>query len=110
MAGASWWPGWSRASSSAVGGDDIGFVVDVGRQALWLSLLVSAPMLLAGLVVGVSISLLQAVTQIHEMTLTFIPKILAVTGVLLLLLPWMLEQMVAFQSYILETMPTAFRG
>ncbi len=91
-----------------MGGDDIGFVIELGRQALWLSLLVSAPLLLAGLVVGVGISLLQAVTQIHEMTLTFIPKIVAVTATLLLLLPWMLETLMSYQTYVLEILPRAF--
>ena len=88
--------------------DPIGFTIEVGRQALWLSLLVSAPLLLAGLVVWLAISLLQAVTQIHEMTLTFIPKIVAVVGTLVVCLPWILAQVLAFQTYVLEVLPGAF--
>jgi flagellar biosynthetic protein FliQ len=62
--------------------------IDIGKQALWVTLVISGPLLLAGLFVGLFIGVIQAVTQIHEMTLTFIPKILAVVGVFLAILPW----------------------
>jgi flagellar biosynthetic protein FliQ len=68
-------------------------VIDMGQQALIVTMVVSGPMLIVGLVVGVVIGIFQAVTQIHEMTLTFIPKILAMIGVMILLMPWMLAQM-----------------
>jgi flagellar biosynthetic protein FliQ len=58
------------------------------RQTLILALLVSAPMLLIGLVVGIVVSLLQAVTQIQEQTLTFVPKIAAMVAAAILLMPW----------------------
>ena len=58
------------------------------RQTLILALLVSAPMLLIGLIVGVVVSLLQAVTQIQEQTLTFVPKIAAMVAAAILLMPW----------------------
>jgi len=73
-------------------------VVELGRQALWTLLLVSGPMLLAGLVVGLLISILQAATQINEMTMTFVPKIVAVMVTLLLLLPWLLSHLIAFTT------------
>jgi len=63
-------------------------------------LLVAAPMLLAGLVVGIAISLFQAITQIHEMTLTFIPKILAVAAVMLFTMPWMMRVILGFTRHI----------
>ena len=63
--------------------------IDIGKQALWVTILVSGPLLLVGLVVGLFIGIIQAVTQVHEMTLTFIPKILAVVGVFFALMPWM---------------------
>jgi flagellar biosynthetic protein FliQ len=68
-------------------------VIDIGQQALIVTMVVSGPMLIVGLVVGVVIGIFQAVTQIHEMTLTFIPKILAMIGVMILLMPWMLTEM-----------------
>jgi len=92
-----------------MGHDEIGYVIEVGRQALWLALIISSPLLIAGLVVGVSISMLQAVTQIHEMTLTFIPKIVAVVGTLLIFMPWMLEKIISFQMYIMEIFPVGFQ-
>ena len=57
-------------------------------------------MLLAGLVVGIAISLFQAITQIHEMTLTFIPKILAVAAVMLFTMPWMMRVILGFTRHI----------
>ncbi len=65
----------------------------------------AAPMLLAGLVVGLGVSLFQAVTSIHEQTLTFVPKALAVVAVIVLLLPWILRTMVEFTTAIIEKMP-----
>ncbi|MBD3232848.1 MAG: flagellar biosynthesis protein FliQ [candidate division Zixibacteria bacterium] len=75
---------------------DINSVLSLGREAIMLALMVSAPMLIAGLIVGLSVSILQAVTQIHEMTLTFIPKIVAVGISLLIFLPWMLNMILDF--------------
>ena len=64
-------------------------VLDVGRQAIWLVIQLAGPVLLVGLVVGVAIGLLQAVTQIQEQTLVFAPKIIAVFATLLIALPLM---------------------
>lgn len=64
-------------------------VLDVARDALWTMLLVSAPVMIIGLVVGVVISLFQALTQIQEMTLTFVPKMIAIFVSLIVLLPFM---------------------
>ena len=68
-------------------------------------LLISAPMLIAGLIVGLGISILQAVTQIHEVTLTFIPKILAVSVALMVALPWMLQKMLDFMRLLISQIP-----
>ena len=68
-------------------------VVAIGREALTVTLLVAAPMLIFGLVIGLIISIFQAVTQINEMTLTFVPKILAVALALLLFLPFMINSL-----------------
>ena len=75
-------------------------VIDIGRQALIVTLLVSGPMLLAGLFIGLLVGVFQAVTQIHEMTLTFIPKILVMVLVFLALLPWMLIKIVEYASSV----------
>ena len=64
-------------------------VLDVGRDAIWLTIQLCAPVLLVGLVVGVGIGLLQALTQIQEMTLVFVPKILAIFITMLVALPFM---------------------
>ncbi len=71
-------------------------VVMLGREAIVAMLTASAPMLIAGLVVGLLISIFQAITQINEMTLTFIPKIVAVALALLIFLPWIINLLVSF--------------
>ena len=68
-----------------------GEVLDVARDAIWTIVLVSSPLMLVGLVVGVAISLVQALTQIQEMTLAFVPKILAIFVTMLLALPFMAD-------------------
>jgi flagellar biosynthetic protein FliQ len=85
------------------------YVIQLGREAIYLMLLVSAPMLLAGLVVGIGISILQAVTQIHEVTLTFIPKIIAVTGALVITLPWIMQQIIDFMTRLMMDIPNIAR-
>ena len=73
------------------------------RHTLVLALIVSAPMLIIGLVVGVIVSLLQAVTQIQEQTLTFIPKITAMFAAAILLLPWIGSQLMEYTASMLLT-------
>jgi len=79
--------------------------VQIATQALYMVLLLSMPMLLVALVVGVAISLLQAVTQIQEMTLTFVPKIIAVFITLVVAAPWMTAKFVAFTRHLIEGIP-----
>ena len=80
-------------------------VINLGRQAMETTLLVCAPILGIGLIVGVAVSLFQAVTQIQEMTLAFIPKILAVMITLLLFFPWMLNVMLTFTANLFIGIP-----
>jgi flagellar biosynthetic protein FliQ len=82
------------------------FVVDMGRQAVETVLLLSAPMLLAGLGVGLLVSIFQAATQINEQTMTFIPKIVAILVTLLIFAPWMMKIMLAFTSGIFQQIAT----
>jgi flagellar biosynthetic protein FliQ len=72
--------------------------IEICKGAIWTALAIAAPMLISGLVVGIIISLLQSVTQIQEMTLTFIPKILAVVTVMILLLPWILNVLLGYTT------------
>jgi len=76
------------------------FVLHLGKQAMMTTLLLSAPMLLSGLIVGLAIGIFQAVTQINEMTLTFIPKILIVVVVFLIFMPWMMHILINFTTSI----------
>lgn len=81
-------------------------VVSIGREALTMVLLIASPMLVAALVVGVTISIFQAITSIQEMTLTFIPKIIAVALALLIFLPWMINMAVDFTHHMFAMIPT----
>ena len=74
---------------------------DLIRHTLILTLTISAPILLIGLAVGIVVSLLQAVTQIQEQTLTFIPKIVAMTAASIVLMPWMAQRLLEFTSMVL---------
>jgi flagellar biosynthesis protein FliQ len=80
-------------------------VVSIGREALQVTLLVAAPMLAFGLLVGLVISIFQAVTQINEMTLTFVPKILATSLALLLFLPWIINTLTDFTRHMFALIP-----
>ena len=77
-------------------------VIFLTRRMLLTGLMVAGPLLAAGLIVGVTVGIFQAVTSIREMTLTMIPKILAVVGVLVWLLPWMLSVVVAYTAEMLQ--------
>jgi len=80
-------------------------IVSLSTQAIHLMLLLSLPALLAALVIGVVIALIQAVTQIQEMTLTFVPKIFGVFIITALTLPWMLERLTSFTVQVFNMIP-----
>jgi len=81
-------------------------VMTLGRHALELTLLLSAPLLLTALAVGLIVSIFQAATQINEMTLSFIPKLLAMFGAMLIAGPWMLTLMTDYIRRLFESIPT----
>jgi flagellar biosynthetic protein FliQ len=83
--------------------------VELAQKAIKVTLLVSLPILSIGLVVGILVSLLQAATQIQEMTLTFVPKILSIFIGLLLLLPWIMHQLTGFTIEIINNLPNYAR-
>ncbi len=72
------------------------FIVDIGREALFTTLKVAGPMLASALIIGLMVSIFQAVTQINEMTMTFVPKIVGILITGLLVLPWIMSVMVGF--------------
>lgn len=76
------------------------FAIHIARQAMIITLLLAAPMLGFGLIVGLVVSILQAVTQVNEMTLSFIPKIIAVLLAFALFLPWLLRTIMDFTVWI----------
>jgi flagellar biosynthetic protein FliQ len=81
-------------------------VVNLASQAMSLSLKVAGPMLLAALVIGLVVSIFQAVTQIQEQSLSLIPKIVGVAGVIIVLGPWMLGQLVSYTSALYTAIPS----
>ena len=80
-------------------------VMALGRQAVEMTLMLSAPLLLAGLVIGLIISIFQAATQINEATLSFIPKLIGSFIVMILAGPWMLQMMVDYIRRLFESIP-----
>jgi flagellar biosynthetic protein FliQ len=81
------------------------FVVGIMAETVWTTLLVAAPVLIVGLLVGVLISLFQAVTQVQEMTLVFVPKIVACLIALVAALPWMINILVSFTHNLFTNIP-----
>jgi flagellar biosynthetic protein FliQ len=79
------------------------------KQAVFTCLSVAGPMLVVGLVTGLVVGIFQAVTQVHEMTLTFIPKIVAVAVALVIFMPWMLAKLTGFSLFAFEKMITLGR-
>ena len=84
---------------------DTTLVISVGQKTTYLILYLTIPVLLAAFFVGLIVSIFQAATQIQEMTLAFIPKIIAVIVTIFLLGPWMLSKLIAFSQYIFNLIP-----
>jgi len=86
------------------------FAADLIRRAVMMTLLVSAPLLVSALLVGLLVTLIQAVTQLQEQTLTFLPKLATMALVFVLVLPWMLRELVEFVLLALRSLPTVTAG
>lgn len=82
-----------------------GMVMEIGRQAIEVTLVLAAPMLLSALVVGLIVSIFQAATQLNEATLQFVPKLVVMFIVLILVGPWMLQYMVDYIQRLFESIP-----
>jgi flagellar biosynthesis protein FliQ len=80
-------------------------VVTIGRQALEMTLMLAAPLLLTALAVGLIVGIFQAATQINEMTLSFIPKLLAMAAILALTGPWMIRTLIEYSRGLIESIP-----
>ena len=87
---------------------DAAFVIDIGREALWVAVLIAGPLLGIALIVGLIIGIIQAATSINEMTLSFIPKIAALVAVLILFGSWQISVIVDFTRKLYERIPTLF--
>ncbi len=83
-------------------------VVDLARQALWMTMLISAPLLVTGLVIGVVVGVFQAATSINEQTLSFIPKLMAIGLVMAISGGWMINTMVDYTRSIFTRIPSLF--
>ena len=81
------------------------FVIHLGREAIYYTLLVASPMLGLALIIGLAIGIFQAVTSINEMTLTFIPKIVVVFGALVIFAPWMMKILITFTIGLISNIP-----
>ena len=81
-------------------------VTTIGQQALWVTMMIASPMLLSALAVGLMVGMIQAATQINEMTLSFIPKLLVLVLSLVLAGPWMLSVIVNYTRQLMEQIPS----
>lgn len=81
-------------------------VMNLVRQALWVLLIISAPVMLTALVVGLIVSLVQALTQVQEMTLTFVPKIIAMMFVMMLAMPFMVQSLQDYTEELFQRIAT----
>ena len=81
-------------------------LIGVGVETFKIALYLSMPMLLAGMIAGLAISIFQATTQINEMTLSFVPKILIVIVVAIFTMPWMMNMMIEFTTRMIDLIPT----
>jgi len=81
-------------------------VITIGQQALWVTMLIAAPLLLSALGVGLIVGMFQAATQINEMTLSFIPKLLVLVLALIVAGPWMLSVIMNFTRQLVEQIPS----
>jgi flagellar biosynthetic protein FliQ len=81
------------------------FAIELLKTMIYQALAIAAPLLCTAMVIGLAVSLFQAVTTIHEQTLAFVPKALAVIGVLLLLLPWIVRSLTEFTTAVIQKLP-----
>ena len=81
-------------------------IMTLGQRAIEVTLMLAAPLLLVGLVIGLLVGIFQAATQINEMTLSFIPKLLGLSAAVVMLGPWMLQRLVDYTRSLIESIPS----
>jgi flagellar biosynthetic protein FliQ len=89
---------------------DANTAVDLTQQALLTALILGAPILLVGMVIGLLIGLAQALTQVQDQTVAFVPKIVAMVAVIVLCLPWLVQKMVEYSEYLYTNIPRTIAG
>lgn len=82
--------------------------IDLGREALWMALMIGSPVLLSGMIVGLLVGLFQALTQIQEQTVAFVPKIVAMVVALSIALPWLITRMLQYSTDLITQIPGRF--
>ena len=85
------------------------FAVEVVQAMIWQALGIAAPILVTAMVIGLAVSLFQAVTSIHEQTLSFVPKVAGIAGITMLLLPWLLRNLLQFTTVLIQKIPDMAR-
>jgi len=85
------------------------FAVELVKNLMFQAIALAAPILIVAMVIGLGVSLFQAVTSIHEQTLSFVPKALGIIGVMILLLPWLLRTSIEFATSVLQRIPEMVR-
>ena len=78
--------------------------IDLLREAMMMTMIIVGPILLIGMIIGLTISLIQAVTQIQEATLTFVPKIFAMGAAIVFVMPWMFQRLIEYTRHLFTTM------
>jgi flagellar biosynthetic protein FliQ len=89
---------------------DASTAITITQQALFTALIISAPLLLVGMVVGLLIGLAQALTQIQDQTVSFVPKIVAMTAALVFCLPWLIQKLVEYSEQLIVNIPRTISG
>ena len=89
---------------------DSQIAVDLGREALMTAVIIGAPILLVGIVVALVVGLLQALTQIQDQTLSFVPKIVAMVAAVGLCLPWLVQRMIEYSESLITNIPLTIMG
>jgi len=87
---------------------DVNEAIDLGRQAIYMAMLISAPVLIVGMAVALVIGLLQAITQVQDQTVSFVPKIVAMVVAMSLTLPWVLTQLLQYSTELITGIPGRF--
>ena len=85
------------------------YIIDVATGAVWLTIKIAAPALIAALIVGIVVSIFQAATQVQEQTVSFVPKVIAIAAAMIITGPWILQQFVFYTKTLIQSIPNLTR-